>query len=310
METILFTIDKFKQIIDDYNQDNNTTQFLESMNKLNITFSTFGLKEIRDLRNSEDPVNQIISKISSVPIIQNRNILYDERFVQQFYNIFWNIIRTMGLSTENFYEFVPSIISALNKFTTDDYFISDCRSTDNYNCGRAMIIIGLYPTRFLIFNTDSNAKMDPNTQMEYLKYIQGLCVNQLSNDPNTVSDNDFDSLEKSGLTGRLSKELQRLSDKYQISIKKEKHGWKVLLKNNTDSILFNIPTDYPQQPPSGIFNGLTISDTDINLGDTWFPSNNLTQIIDRLVDKSARGLMPVPRVLKVPTKERLEKICK
>ena len=201
--------------INEYNLDDDVTKFLSNLKKLSIDIdeskysktmrNQIGFKVDRDINDPTDPVNQFITKLSNIqPINKNHDILYNDTFIQYFYIIFWNIIQGLGISTQNFYQFIQPIIDNLNNITTDDYVIYDCRSTDNYNCGRAMDIINIYPSKFLIFNTDDQAYFDMNVQTLYLDH-------HINQDNNVIND----------LTGlyprmhkRISKELSILSDDY------------------------------------------------------------------------------------------------
>lgn len=145
-------------IILEYNKNGNIENFLTKLENFNYNLAKLEFKIDRNLDDSI--MLSVLKELEKIPEIQNKEILYNERFIQAFYNIFWPLLSKLGVGTQNFYQFIEALIYELNRFTVKDYIIYDCHSTDKYNCGRAMSII---KKGFLIYNTDEKGYMDINT---------------------------------------------------------------------------------------------------------------------------------------------------
>lgn len=294
-----------KKYFEEYNLNQNDEVFINQLENFTPSKINLGFKIVR---KANDPdLNSFIQNLKEIPEIKNKNILYNENFVKQFYRIFWKTISELAIGTQNFYIFIEEIISELNRITTKDYIINDCRSTDNYNCGRAMIEIDLFPSKFLIFNSQDGL-MDINTQIFYSNYKENLkkeCLNKNDKIGNNIDKESI--LQIYGMYGkRILKEIVLLEKKFQVSTIKNQGLIELIIKNDKNFITFLLPLDYPIGPPSGTFNGRTISEIDIGEGDKgnkgWRPSNNLNLIIEKLLNKK----LPFSRTL---SKTSLKKLC-
>ena len=306
--TIIQDLNLLGKYIKDFNQTNRPDIFLKNIKKLadktlnsNYPFiirNDFGTKITRSFG---DPLmNKFLNTLDQIPEIKHKNILYDSRFIESFYNIIWPMLQGLGYSTQNFYDFILSIVDIINRITTVNYIIYDCRSTDIYNCGRAMIPLDLPPSKFLVFNTDDNTQMDLNVQMSYITSNENPQCLDLKEIDETQLKQYHPRYYK-----RILKEIKNLTSEYQIKIVE---GVNILLKHKTLPIQISLalPSDYPNSAPSGIFNGLTISDVDTKKY-TWSPISNMKTIIDRLVTKYNNEYFK--KHLLVPTRVSYEKIC-
>lgn len=265
-------------IIYDYNNDHNIENFLDSLSTFRFTLP---LMQLKKHRNKDDKIiNNVIMQLKNIPTVLDKDILYNDRFINIFYNIIWDLISKLGIATQNFYEFVPDIISEINRITTSDYFIYDCHSTDYYNCGRAMAVINNGLSRFLVFNSDRGF-MDLNTQTMYL----GCSPNTLVK----VDDINIISNYYGRMTKRINKEIEMLNKYYTLDIYHDGKTITLFIKIGKNLIKLNIPTDYPLSPPSGTFNDLTISEAET---DNWDPRNKLTMVVDKLLYKYNNNLFP------------------
>lgn len=267
----------FVKIVEEYNKNEKKEEFLPGLNNFIPKQIQIGFKKERNLNDSV--LSSFIEELKNIPTINDKKILYDEKFVKQFYRIFWKIISELAIGTQNFYDFIEPIINELNRITVKDYILYDCRSTDKYNCGRAMIEINKSPSKFLIFNTDEKGLMDVNTQLVYSNY---KCP-----EPKIIKIEEIEKyFPKFGK--RIVKEISMLSKKYKVKII-EKNPIEILLRDEKNIITFSLPEDYPLSSPSGTFNGRTISEIDID----WDTSKNLLSIINNLIKKKFPKSFPI-----------------
>ena len=276
-------------IVADYNQDSNKENFLLKMSNFNFKFpnNNLGFKITRD--QNDALINYVIGELRKIPTIKNKEIVYNPEFISIFYKIIWDMISKLGIATQNFYDFIDHIVSELNRITVSNYVIPDCHSTDNYNCGRAMMVINQGPSRFLIFNSDKGF-IDSNTEMMYL----GCDVPDLQKlDLENPSDIQLITKYYSRMTNRIFKELEILKKEFEIDIYDNNPGIKLVLKDKINKIIitFTLPLEYPLEPPSGTFNDLTISEADLD----WEPRYKLKNIVDRLLYKHKNKLFPKHR---------------
>ena len=233
--------------ISQYNNDNSEEKFIKNLN------DNFGrLKEIEKIYKNEfhnmdfnyifagqmdsklerdvnfpnltnkKGLDSIYGAVNNYEEIRNKNILYEAKFIEIFYDIIWYLLMLTGFSTKNMGDCINKIVSIFNKFTIYNYFIIDCSFSPSrrYNCGRALIVISndnktLH--KFLIFNTDKNANMDYKmiTKWNHIKYTIKL-----------ISPNDLDP--KMPNTTRIKKEYAKLSNDMKM------------YKNSSDQIvIFN-----------------------------------------------------------------------
>lgn len=204
-----------------------------------------------------------------------------------FYKIIWDLISKLGIATYNFYDFIDRIIAELNRITIPNYFISDCHSTDNYNCARAMMVINQNNTRFLIYNSDRGF-MDTNTEMMYLGCDKPDLNKLYLDNPEDVKliTNYYGRISK-----RIIKEINTLKNEFTVDIYDNKSGIKIVLKDHANKIVitFTLPLEYPLVPPSGTFNDLTISEAET---EDWKPQDNLKLIVDKLLYKHNNKMFP------------------
>jgi len=295
-------IQGLKEYIEEYNLNKNKEIFIQNLKKITLKIPKLEFKAVRNLK---DPIlTSFIKELNLLPKI-NEEILYDENFVKEFYKIFWSIISKLAIGTENFYDFVSLILNELNRITVPDYIIYDCRSTDNYNCGRAMMEINLFPSKFLLFNTDEKALMDVNTQIFYSNYKENLkkeCSKSENKNENKINseeiDENFIKKNYSQYANRILKEILLLKKNFNVSMEKNNNLVKLVIQNDKNQIILTLPSNYPSESPFGIFNGRTISDVDLD----WSLSKNLKDLTDNLIKKK----LPFSRTL---SKSSLEKLC-
>lgn len=280
-------MDKF---VSEYNKNRNDKEFLTNLKNFSFFMNGFGSLKYKMIRQSNDSTMKfIIKELEKIPKIENEEILYNESFTESFYRIFWDLLSKLGVGTQNFYDFIEALIFQLNRFTTKDYIIYDCHSTDKYNCGRAMSIINKHPSQFLIYNTDDKGYMDVNTQMMYLS-----CENL--GDAGKRGKVDIKIIEKyyGRFAKRILKEINGFKD-FQIKMEETNKGIMLYLSNLKDKNLIRllIPFDYPSSAPSGTFNDLTISEIDID----WNPNSSLREIVNRLLAKQKKNEFPKHKLL-------------
>ena len=256
-------------IVYEYNINLDDEIFLTKLENFSFSFKISGFKINRDYID--------LNELSKIPSIKNKKILYNERFIKSFYRIFWELISKLGIATYNFYDFIDKIVYEMNRITLQDYVISDCHSTDKYNCGRAMMILeGNGKTKFIIFNSD-NGIMDINTQLLYLG-----CEKNNLNEKTTIE------------SRRIVKEIQYLSKEFNVKVYQNGKDIKLVLVNIINPkivIKINLPEKYPFESPSGTFNDLTISEIDID----WSVEKKLKDIVDKLMYKYNNKLFPKHR---------------
>lgn len=256
-------------IVFQYNNNKNYDEFLLQLSKFRFSLENMEFKKDRYF---DDPVIQkTINILKSIPSIQNKEILYDSSFIKYFYDIFWNLIQRLGIGTQNFYVFIPIIVNELNRITVDNYVVYDCHSTDNYNCGRAMIIIDKSPSRLLIFNTDETGHMDVNTQLLYTSDCKSVNGQEIS--LNEIS------LYFPKYYGRIKKEISMIIKKYKVKLRISNGVLKILIPDVFISL--TLDSEYPFSSPSGTFKDMTISEIDLN----WSDRNTLLNVINTLLNK-------------------------
>ncbi len=322
-------IETLGEIITRYNQSVSSDVFLSDLTQLtnNMGDQTVYARKVRDeigtkvirSANPKDPINQILYSLEDLPEIQDTKILDNNKFIHLFYMIMWTWLKALGYSTQNLYKFIDHYVFNLNKMTRPDYVLYDCQSTDPYNCGRAMIEIStsssnLPPThvsknsKFLIFNTGADEDaMDQRVVNQYL----GL---EESFEPTGIIPDMFNNHK---YKKRIVKEISKLvglgdlsgTDKvgeYQTQTLKTgdpNFPTKIVMVGE-NNISFSFPLDYPFSNPIGSYNGLTISDADINWSCSdvgWNPSCDLKGIIDHLDKKFGNKIY-------IPTKITFDKV--
>lgn len=277
-------------IISEFNKYGDEKVFLNKLEKFSFYMEDFKLGYKKD-RELDDPVMKfIVNLLKKIPSIENKTILENERFIQSFYRIFWELISRLGVATQNFYMFVDDFVDETNRITRDGYVISDCHSTDNYNCGRAMIVLDppKNSSHILVFNSDSRGMMDENTINLYLNCSKNIDLKNLQ-----IKDlpKYYPKFHK-----RIEKEKNMLSKDFTAEIyEKENNGIKLVLFNKKPikngskvMIMFDLPLDYPNSSPTGTFKDLTISQIDFD----WSLESNLKIVVDKLINKYKNSLFP------------------
>jgi hypothetical protein len=265
-----------RDYIEKYNLNKDDELFINNFKNYSPPKINLDFKKDRKLN---DPIlTSFIQELREIPKIKNKEILYKDKFIKEFYRIFWNPIKELAIGTQNFYDFINPIVEELNRITTKDYVIYDCRSTDNYNCGRAMIEINLYPSKFLIFNSQDGL-MDINTQIFYSNYKKNINRECPSMEENI--DKELIVKIYGKYSNRILKEINLLNKKFKVNTVKDKGLIKLILQDNNNFITFILPVNYPFSSPSGTFNGRTISEMDFD----WDTSKNLKLITDKLLKK-------------------------
>jgi len=237
-------------------------------------------KSLTDSRY-EDLLN-IVNIISKYEVINNdTNILYNDAFKSSIYNIFWPLLQVIGFSTENMGDVIDEIVTLFNKFTHPGYFLKDCSFTDNpnYSCGRAMISIDRKPAGFLIFNTASNAEMDPNViNKYYLSFeFEPECKYTINNE---------EMMNK--LNTRIKKELTMLTNIYPDTNFCINNNEVTIIVKSASGNKYSYTINNIKTYPYGPFNpNLTVNDVNINLLKlfglaAWSPAITLLMIIKKL----------------------------
>lgn len=274
-------------IVSEYNRNENHEEFLNKLDKFSFfTNELVSLNFKMDRRTDDPTMNFVLKSLKKIPSIENKKILYNDRFINSFYRIFWDLLKKLGIGTQNFYDFIEKFVHELNRITVKDYVLYDCHSTDNYNCGRAMSIINKSPSQFLIYNTDDKGYMDTNTQKMYLSCSSYQPKENLKDVDKKIIQNKYPKF-----SNRLIKEINSL--KFKIKMEDVKNGIKLYLKNGEILITFFIPLDYPFSPPSGTFNDMTISEIDID----WNEKSSLKTIVDKLLSKYKTNAFPKHKIL-------------
>jgi len=269
-------------IISEYNLNGNVEEFLAKLENFSFYLGDLGFK--KDREEDDFTLKFRIDELAKIPEIKDKEILNNERFIKNFYRIFWDLISKLGIATQNFYIFIDKIVYQLNRITLPNYVITDCHSTDNYNCGRAMTILE-GKSKFLIFNTDDKGYMDTYTQTLYLG------CDKLKKDKKSPI--KLENLEKyyGRISKRIEKEINILKKDFNVEAYENIDGIKLVLINKTLPkilITLNLPLNYPFSGPSGTFKDLTISEIDID----WNERKSLKDIVYKLMYKYEKGLFP------------------
>lgn len=274
-------------------------------NEIGMPYGNITVKAER-IVDTNNPVDLILHEMDRIPEIQNKNILENPKFIDLFYNIFWSFLMGIGFSTINLYDYIDKYIYNMNRITRDKYVIYDCRSTDLYNCGRAMLVIPrpdlFHPSKIVVFNTGADEDvMDQGV----IDYYLGININF----EETPIDINLIKRKYPRYGNRIYKELTRMND-YDIQIIETglsdaplKVGFRH--KNKDITSFLSLPSDYPHKNPFGTYNGMSISDVDVNISCTgesdkgWNPKCNLSTLLNYLENKY---------MIKVPTKESAFKL--
>jgi hypothetical protein len=305
-----------------FNVSGNTNDFLDDLEILSyktsdsfypyIIRSELGTKIVRSMEDKS--MQSILNYINQLSSIDHKKILDNIEFINTFYNILWPMLQGLGYSTQNIHQFIPSFVGGINKITRPGYIVYDCRSTDVYNCGRAMIpIIGKSKTKLLIFNTDDSSQMDPNIYLDFNSQRNEHNLTEHNLNKQTYNIGDWTHIsriinENYKYPKRILKELEQLGREYDVSIDTISLNITLNSINNNDiTFIIKFPEDYPHSPPSGIFNGLTISDVD-NYKYNWTPIKNLKIILKNILNKYYNNYYLDNNInLKVPTKTLYDK---
>ena len=104
----------------------------------------------------------------------NQTLLDNPKYIKILYKIIELVWYPLSLSILNWYEFIPSILDAINIKTRPGYAISNCKHGNNhYTCGRGFLY-NEEPnknTRLIFFNSEGDDKPTPDT-MYYSQIVQ------------------------------------------------------------------------------------------------------------------------------------------
>jgi hypothetical protein len=174
----------FKTAIMSYNVNRNKDSFYKNLETLSKN-----IVEVKvDKRHSRyDPrLIKPLTDLEAFEPLQDKQIIYEDRFLGLTYNIFERIIYNFALSITDIGDYVERLKTSLNRIFVDNYFIIDCDKIRDkvysyeedstltyytYNCGRAFMQINENggKSRFLIFNTNNDAALDRDTLNKYNK---------------------------------------------------------------------------------------------------------------------------------------------
>ena len=326
---IIKDIYELGNIINRFNLNNDNVQFIGNLNEFSQRMNNSktyarriqgnigesGGKVLR-IRNFSDPLDKIFHHLSELPAIRDKNILTDSRFIELFYKIFWAILQGFGLSTVNLHDYIDDFINILNFVTVPNYVLYDCRSTNLYNCGRAMIPLPIpdnyYPSKFVIFNTGADQDvMDQNVIDSYYGIenpeFQVTSEDQIKN---------LINIYYSKYSKRIINELRKLNV-YNIQVLETglpRTPLEIVFKHQTKpvTVSLKLPIDYPYSKPFGVFNGYSISDTDINMScrnkidKPWLPICRIQNILEYLELKFDQGRFD--QNILVPTRFSLQNL--
>lgn len=174
----------FKTAIMSYNVNRNKESFYKNLETLSKSIVKVKVHK----RNSR--TNPLLIKpltdLEAFEPLQDKQIIYENRFLELAHNIFETIIYNFALSITDIGDYVERLKTSLNKIFVDNYFIIDCENIKNkvysysedprvtyysYNCGRAFMQINENggESRFLIFNTNNDAALDRDIVNKYNK---------------------------------------------------------------------------------------------------------------------------------------------
>ena len=181
-------MDKFKQIKNillSFTRDFSTIKMCTNdliiiSKELNFKNTSFEYLKLfggpkRKRQTMSGSINDLLKIISEYPSLKlHPDLLYNDNFIQIFNDIFIELYKLIGISTENFSNFVDDILDIYRKFTNENYIYKDCSYTlSEYNCGRGVFQLDLFPTVFIITNTDSEGNVDEYVVKKYINYMEG-----------------------------------------------------------------------------------------------------------------------------------------
>jgi len=296
-------------IITNYNITNDDTLFLYDLNEYSKKMKNekeyaykivelLGKKVLRKNKH-DDKLNTIFRELRLLPHINNAEILYNSVFIELFYKIIWAMLKGFGYATENLYDYIDDFVNILNIITTDEYVIYNCYSTDKYNCGRAMIEIDNYPSKFLIFNTGSEDIMDQNIINKYIGVYDDDHKKQ-------IGINEISGFDKR-IINRITKEIKNISSSYDVLLYQldGEYPLEINISSENINISLKIGVNYPYSKPIGTFNERTISDIDIYDSckeKLWSEKCNLKNLVDYLVTKYKNNGFPIINRIMIPTR--------
>lgn len=179
----LLDIQLFKTAIMSYNVNRDKDSFYKNLETLSKNIVKVRVGKIHS-RSDPRLIQPLVDLEAFVPL-QDKQIIYEDRFLGLTYNIFERIIYNFALSITDIGDYVERLKTSLNRIFVDNYFIIDCDKIRDkvgsyedptltyytYNCGRAFMQInengGI--SRFLIFNTNNDGALDIDTLNKYNK---------------------------------------------------------------------------------------------------------------------------------------------
>lgn len=179
----LLDIQLFKTSIMSYNIDKDKEKFFHNLKNLQRENTVYPIKLYVSVNENQKLLKPIIDLENFDPI-EDKDIIYDKKFLEHIHNIFEKIIYNIALSIENIGSYVERIQQSFNKIFIENYFLIDCSTIKNmntpieeggktsyynYNCGRGFMQIKEGQSRFLIFNTNNNAMLDIDIVNKYNK---------------------------------------------------------------------------------------------------------------------------------------------
>jgi hypothetical protein len=276
IKTYNLYIQIFKTSILSYNLINDKNLFLGNLAELSSKFMEFkkvSLKKIVKSLNNVFPLS-FIYKIEELPVIENKDILVNQEFLNIFHNILESIIYINAFNIANIGDFIDMLINYFNKITLPEYIILDCDklsketkskvieeiSMYSYNCGRSVMQISKKNSRFLIFNTNDDGQMDVNIIKKYSKLEEKFFQETLAMKNGVITGNieafvkilkdrmlDTRCLSETALINKL-KNLSKKTDFLSIKIpilpeyilKIETRDFTIILINDQESTCDNI----------------------------------------------------------------------
>lgn len=179
-------IQLFKTIILSYNVNRDKNKFLDNLKLFSDELKKVQFrpikKNIKDIDEKKFPLC-CIYEFKNIPEIKDKDILYENKFINIFQDILEKIIYMIAFYIENIGDFIDILVRFLNNITLKDYIIIDCsmlkKEDYSYNCGRAFIQIKKDKSRFLVFNTNDDATLDANIIKKYSNIEQEYYQNTL-----------------------------------------------------------------------------------------------------------------------------------
>jgi hypothetical protein len=205
------------------------------------------------------------------------DIIYDDLFIERFFNIIWSILKETALATANMDALIPDIVRIIKNITRDDYIIVNCPGLNRYYCGRAFVTIAHGLSKLVLFDTVVPDDMNPVTISKYRGY-----------DMRTYQET-IPKIDQPSQSKRLMREFTNLKKELDYVNQIEYHlddGIYIKITTNCGChIEMKLPSQYPFKQPTDIYvNDIAYipsidSDDNLKMLNQWSPAYTIATIV-------------------------------